>query len=203
MRAQKEPTARPMLPPDVIVGFRRLRITDALAELCVEQGYRATTISHVAKRAGCARGTIYELFGNKDEIFIALLERVAADLFTLVDESCASDEGEPIERTEAGLEALLSWVADDPSAAWVLLIEAPSGPERAFGMHLDLLAGFAQRLDRNRPGEVMLPGPVAELIVGGIASILRGLLIGGDAERAPSLLPELSLYLRQPFLAQA
>lgn len=203
MRAQGRPITRPMLTADVVIGFRRLRITDALAELCVEQGYRATTIGQVAKRAGTSRGTIYEIFANKDEIFVALVERVAADLFTLVDQSCAPEEREPIRRIEAGLEVLLSWVADDPSAAWVLLVEAPSGPEKAFALHLDLLVGFAERLDRNRPGEVMLPGPIAELIVGGIASILRGLLVSGDAERAPSLLPELLTYLGQPFLAEA
>ncbi|HUB99549.1 MAG TPA: TetR/AcrR family transcriptional regulator [Solirubrobacterales bacterium] len=192
-----------MLSADVVGNFRRLRITSALAELCVEQGYRATTITHIAKRAGCARGTIYELFDNKDEIFVTLLERVAAELFVLVDESCASAEGGPSKRTETGLRALLSWVGTDPCAAWALIVEAPSGSAEAFGLHFDLLAGFAERLDRNRPGEAVLPGPVAELIVGGIASILRGLLIAGDAERAPELLPELLTYLRQPFLAEA
>lgn len=202
MKMQREPTVRPMLPVDIVVNFRRLRVTNALAELCVEQGYRATTISHVARRAGCARGTIYELFANKDEIFVALLERVAAELFTLVDESCASEEGEPFTRIETGLGTLLSWVAAEPSAAWVLIVEAPSGPEQAFGLHLDALAGFAERLDRNRPGEAALPGPVAELIVGGIASILRGTLIAGDAKRAPTLLPGLLAYLRQPYLME-
>lgn len=203
MRAQREPTVRPMLAADVVGNFRRLRITNAFAELCVEQGYRATTISHVAKRAECARGTIYEFFANKDEIFIALLERVAAELFARVDESCASEDVEPIMRIEAALGTLLAWVAVEPAAAWALVVEAPSGPEGAFGLHLDVLAGFAERLDRNSPGEAALPGPVAELIVGGIASILRGTLIAGDAKRAPALLPELLMYLRQPFLAEA
>lgn len=203
MKAEGHPATRPMLAADVVVGFRRLRITNALAELCVEQGYRATTIGQVAKRAETSRGTLYELFTNKDEIFIALLERVTVDLLTLIDESCAAEGGEPKKRAEAGLEALLSWVAADPPAAWVLIVEAPAGPEGAFSLHLDTLAGFAKRLDRNRPGEVDLPGPISELIVGGTASILRGLLIAGDAERAPALLPELLTYLHQPFLAEA
>jgi AcrR family transcriptional regulator len=191
-----------LLSADVVVGFRRLRITNALAELCVEQGYRATTITHVAKRAACSRGTIYEQFANKDEIFVGLVERVSGELFALIDESCAAEEGEPIARIETALKTLLDWVAAEPSAAWALLVEAPSGPEGAFGLHLDALAGCAERLDRNRPGEAALPGPVAELIVGGIASILRGTLIAGGARRAPALLPALLLYLRQPFLAE-
>jgi AcrR family transcriptional regulator len=191
-----------MLSVDVVADFRRLRITSALAELCVEQGYRATTISGVAKRAECARGTIYELFGNKDQIFVALLERVAAELFAQVDESCTAEDVEPIVRIEAALEALLAWVAAEPAAAWVLIVEAPSGSKRAFALHLDVLLGFTERLDRNRPGELAIAAPVAELIVGGIASILRGTLIAGDAKRAPELLPGLLMYLRQPFLAE-
>jgi AcrR family transcriptional regulator len=192
-----------MLAADIVAGFRRLRITNAFAELCAEQGFKATTISHVAKRAGCARGTVYEFFANKDEIFIELLEHVAAELFTRIDESCPSAGGEPLTRIEAGLKTLLSWIATEPSAAWVLIVEAPSGPEQAFSLHLDVLAGFAERLDRNHPGEAALPGPVAEVIVGGIASILRGTLIAGNAERAPALLPGLLAYLRQPYLMEA
>ena len=115
----------------------------------------------------------------------------------------ATDEGEPIRRIETALECLLSWVAAEPAAAWVLIVEAPAGPEGAFGVHLDVLAGFAERLDRNPPGEAALPGPITELIIGGIASILRGILISGEAERAPALRPELLNYLRQPFLAEA
>lgn len=203
MSGQDPSVTRPMLGADVIDDFRRVRVTNALAELCVEQGYRGTTIGHIAKRAGTSRGTVYELFTNKDKIFDALLERVAAELFLLVDESCAAAQGEPIGRIETALESLLTWVAAEPAAAWVLIVEAPSGPERAFGVHLNALAGFAERLDRNRPGDAALPGPISDLIIGGIASILRGILISGEAERAPALRPELLTYLRQPFLAEA
>ena len=199
MKLRSGPALRPKLSAEFMGNFRRRRITSALAGLCVEQGYRATTIAHVAKRAGTSRGTVYELFDNKDDIFLALLEGAAAELFGRVDESCAAENAAPITRIEAALERLLAWVAAEPAAAWVLFVEAPSGPPEAFGLHFGLIAGFAERLDRHPPGDAALPGPVAEMIVGGIASILRGTLVAGRADRAPQLLPELVAYLRQPF----
>jgi AcrR family transcriptional regulator len=196
MRVRKRPVARPMLTDDVLSGFRWLRIANAIAELCVEQGYTATTVAHIAKRAKCSRGAIYE-FGNKDEIFVAFLGQVVAGLFDRVDESCAAGDGDPAVRKEAALRTVLEWVAVEPASAWALLVDAPSGPAEAFALHLDALAGFAERLDRSQAGEGATGRSVAELIVGGIASILRQTLIAGDAKHAPALLPELLTFLRQ------
>jgi len=67
----------------------RRRIVDAAAELFVAEGYAATTLAHVARRAGVAVQTVYFHFGNKrtvlkeavdvaavgDDEPVALLER--------------------------------------------------------------------------------------------------------------------------------
>ncbi|GAB4503697.1 MAG: TetR/AcrR family transcriptional regulator [Anaerolineales bacterium] len=51
----------------------RLAIQDAAYELFLEQGYSATSMRQIAKRAGVAVGGIYNHFASKDAIFEAII----------------------------------------------------------------------------------------------------------------------------------
>ena len=72
----KQPVAsvRPALPREFIAQHKQRRIMDALAELTAEQGYEATKISDVVKRAGVARKTLYDNFEGKEEVFLAAFD---------------------------------------------------------------------------------------------------------------------------------
>jgi AcrR family transcriptional regulator len=51
----------------------RLAVEDAAIELFLEQGYHATSMRQIAKRARLALGGIYNHFSSKDEIFEAII----------------------------------------------------------------------------------------------------------------------------------
>ena len=51
----------------------RLAIEDAAIELFMEQGYHATSMRQISKRAKLALGGIYNHFKSKDEIFEAII----------------------------------------------------------------------------------------------------------------------------------
>jgi len=51
----------------------RLAVEDAAISLFLEQGYHATSMRQIAKRAGLALGGIYNHFASKDEIFEAII----------------------------------------------------------------------------------------------------------------------------------
>lgn len=51
----------------------RLAIEDAAIELFMEQGYHATSMRQIAKRADLALGGIYNHFKSKDDIFEAII----------------------------------------------------------------------------------------------------------------------------------
>ena len=51
----------------------RLQIEDAAIELFMENGYHATSMRQISKRAGLALGGIYNHFKSKDEIFEAII----------------------------------------------------------------------------------------------------------------------------------
>ncbi len=59
---------------------RRQQLIDAAAECFDEFGYAAVTVEMIAGRAQTSRPTFYAYFGSKDEIFLALVERVSEDL---------------------------------------------------------------------------------------------------------------------------
>lgn len=53
---------------------RKQAILDCAKKLFSERGYYQTHISDIIKEAQIARGTIYQYFDNKDDIFITLME---------------------------------------------------------------------------------------------------------------------------------
>src|SRR6201747_3240193 len=101
-------TARPQLPPEFIAAHKRRRMIEAMAELCAEQGYEATKIADVVRRAHVARKTLYDNFSGKEELFLAAFDTTLADAEAEVAEAC--DGIDPVEggaRTEAGPRAVV------------------------------------------------------------------------------------------------
>jgi AcrR family transcriptional regulator len=56
--------------PDDPKTIKRTRILEAATELFLQHGYRKTSISEVAARAGVAKGTVYLYFKNKPELLV-------------------------------------------------------------------------------------------------------------------------------------
>jgi AcrR family transcriptional regulator len=56
--------------------LRRDHILQAATDVFAKQGFRTATIKQVAKAAGVADGTIYNVFANKDAMLNALLDRL-------------------------------------------------------------------------------------------------------------------------------
>ena len=58
---------------------RREQILKAAKKLFSQNGYYQTQIADIHREAGVARGTIYQYFKNKDDIFETLLEKLYSD----------------------------------------------------------------------------------------------------------------------------
>jgi AcrR family transcriptional regulator len=190
-----------MLDPGIVADFRRRRIGDAMAELCVEQGYRASTIDHVARRARVGRATIYEQFKNREQIFLAILDAGIGDLLERTESAWRACAGDPDQRIEAGLAAVLAWVAEEPATAWCCLVESLCATPESLRLYLEAISRFTAMLHEAAPTEVARPRTTEESLVGGVASILSGVIRAGQAARAPDLQPQLSVFLCGPFLS--
>lgn len=168
---------RPRIDPEFVRSFQRRRIETALAALTREQGYRATTVSHVVSRAGIARNTFYENFPSKEGAFLSLLRRGFEEVEERVGAACGEAAPGSDDPLRAALEAVLDWAADDRDGAHACLIEAPCGGGEALRLkseaedHLaGLLCGLLPSTRRTRP-------VFAELAGGGLVAVLASILL--------------------------
>jgi AcrR family transcriptional regulator len=56
--------------------LRREQILEAAVKVFSEKGFRAAKMQEVANAAGISNGTVYNYFRSKDEVLLALLERL-------------------------------------------------------------------------------------------------------------------------------
>jgi AcrR family transcriptional regulator len=173
---------------------------DAMAELCAEQGYEATKIADVVRRAHVARKTLYDNFSGKEELFLAAFDSAVAEAEATVAEACesiAADEWE--ERTEAGLRALLEYAAAHPAQARLCLVEAPAASAASSARYDAAVDGYIERLRAAAPSGVGRPATLVEALVGGTLWIAQRHVRRGGAEDAIDLLPELLEFVISPY----
>jgi len=196
--AQGGSSARPALPREFIAAHKQRRIMDALAELTAEQGYEATKISDIVKRAGVARKTLYDNFEGKEEVFLAAFDAARDEALHRVEEGAA--EGDWRERLEGGLAGFLGYVAEQPTLAQMCMIEAFSATPATTKRYEDTLETFVELTRQTLPREAKLPETIAETLVGGVAWIVYRQIRRGEAERAEDLLPELMEFMTAPYV---
>ncbi|MDL0431261.1 TetR family transcriptional regulator [Marinobacter sp. TBZ242] len=90
----------------------RQTVLEAALKLFSRDGYSLTTLSRIAKEAGCSRGPIYWHFQNKDDLYEAVLAYSQEPLETLVTE-CAGMRETPIEAMDRFIEQWLGLLANN------------------------------------------------------------------------------------------
>jgi len=53
-------------------------ITEAAAAVFAERGFRSARVADIAERAGIGKGTVYEYFRSKEDLFLAVFDSFAA-----------------------------------------------------------------------------------------------------------------------------
>jgi AcrR family transcriptional regulator len=197
-RARSTTSPRPALPREFIALHKQRRIMDALAELTAEQGYEATKISDIVKRAGVARKTLYDNFEGKEEVFLEAFDSARDEVLRRVEEG--GSEGDWAARIEGGLAALLGYIAEQPTLARMCMIEALSATPATTQRYEDTLEVFVELTKRTLPEDARLPDTIAETLVGGVAWIVYQQIRRGEAEGAEDLLPELMEFMVAPYL---
>jgi AcrR family transcriptional regulator len=91
----------------------REEIIAAARDLFVTEGYANVSIRKVADRVGCAPGTIYLHFEDKDSILSAICLETFAKLDKRM-EAIRNDQGDPLERLRRGGRAYIQFALDHP-----------------------------------------------------------------------------------------
>lgn len=172
---------------------------DAMAELCAEQGYEATKIADIVRRAAVARKTLYDNFDGKEEVLLAAFDSSVEEVARRIRDAAAEVGPEWDERVAAGLRAVLTYVAEQPAAARLCLIEATSATPAASTRHDAAMQRAADALGANAPADTGLPETTAESLVGGVAWILHQQIRRGETDQALDLMPELEDFVLAPY----
>jgi AcrR family transcriptional regulator len=190
---------RPQLPQEFVAAHKRRRMIDAMAELCADQGYEATKIADVVRRAHVARKTLYDNFAGKEELFLAAFDTILEDAEAEVAEACDAVDADWVARTEAGLRALLEYVAAHPYAARLALVEAPAATPASAARYEAAIDGFIARLREAAPPGPGRPATLEEALVGGTVWIVQRQVRRDGGAGAPDLLPELTEFVVSPY----
>lgn len=70
--------------------FRRQEILTAAVELFAEKGFQHTTLDDIAEAAEFGKGTIYNYFQNKEDIYLAILESIFTGFHEVVKSIAAN-----------------------------------------------------------------------------------------------------------------
>jgi AcrR family transcriptional regulator len=165
----------------------------AMLELVGEQGYVATAVAHVTKRAGVSRKAFYEHFTDKQDCFLATYDTIVGEGYERV--AGASREASGLqEELGFGLGALFQRANETPNVQRLVLLEVaalgPAGIER----REQLISAYEGMLRENlgaapRPGRI--PNPLLRAVVGGFLKVLYTRVQGGAQKQLPQLIPDL------------
>lgn len=97
----------------------RARILEAAEEVFARRGYEGARLDQIAERVGVHRASIFYYFEGKEDLY----EQVLAQLFDSLSETIfkAADASEGEAAIEVGISAFVTFLAERPSAARILL----------------------------------------------------------------------------------
>lgn len=91
---------------------KKTKIIQAATQVFARKGYAGTIMSQVAEEAGTGKGTLYEYFKSKEDLFFAVFEQLMADSADLIT-SADDTEATAAHRLETLANALIeSWTAN-------------------------------------------------------------------------------------------
>jgi AcrR family transcriptional regulator len=128
-------------------GRRRIaQILDAAEAVIGESGFEAATTNAIASRAGISPGSLYQFFGNKEEILDALAERYVDHSAEFWDTQLAQQAAQlSLDRlVDRVLDALAAFKTTRP-AFWVLFHGSAASP-RLEAVAEEVRRGIARRL---------------------------------------------------------
>ncbi|HEY2281943.1 MAG TPA: TetR family transcriptional regulator [Solirubrobacteraceae bacterium] len=186
--------------------MQRSRLLSAAVATIEELGWPGASVGHITARARVSRRTFYDLFENREDCLLAVLD----DVVERVERELAAAGLEGLswrERVRGGLWTILCFLDREPVLARVCVAQALQGGPRVLERRERVFAGLAMVLDEGRrDGERArgCPPLMAEGLVGAVFAIVYARL-SRQGEHGPlgDLLGELTGMIVLPYLGPA
>lgn len=188
-----------------LASIQRSRLLAAALTEMDERGYASATVAHITSRSRVSRRTFYELFANREECLVAVLEQ-AVELIEH-DLTQADLGGLPwLERVRAGLSVILEFFDREPVLARVCVVHVLGAGSDVLERReaiLTRLAGVVDEGHRENAQGAESDRLTAEGVVGAAFTILYTRLLRRDPQPLSDLLGELSGMIVLPYLGKA
>jgi AcrR family transcriptional regulator len=171
---------------------------DLAADLFVEVGFEATTMTTIAERSGASIGALYHYFPDKTSIALALLNQYRQEMDEMLKPLLDAAPAQTHEEFADGLlERLTVFLEDRP--AYLKLLEAPVRLSRAPAARRAIRASFARAFRMKNPALSEDRALLAAKITISIAGDMIRLYTESRSSDKPTVLAEfkriLALYL--------
>jgi AcrR family transcriptional regulator len=199
------PHGRHGLPPEFVERNQSQRLLASLIRIVAAEGYNAATITAITDGAGVTTRTFYKYFESVEACYLAAFDAVAAILADRLAVAWDSGEDWPL-KVRTALAATLELFAASPELATLLLSEPFVAGQAISRRYQEELANLAVPLGRGRAlseqGDV-LPETTERGLLGSIASQIARKVSAGEADRLPTMLPDLTQFALTPYLGAA
>jgi AcrR family transcriptional regulator len=185
--------------------MQRTRLLSAVVPVVDELGWSGVTVADIAARARVSRRTFYDLFADREECLLAMLEdtvgRVERDLAQTGVEGASW-----VECVRTGLWTILCFLDRDPVLARACVVQSARGSRRVLQAREDLLSRIASIVDGGRSQNArtaLAPPLTAEGLVGAALAILYKRLLNGEQAPLSDLHGDLVGMIVLPYLGAA
>lgn len=196
---------RQELGPERVLAIQRVRLINAMVDVCAERGAAGASVAHIVERAGVSRRTFYELFRDREDCFLAVFEDALERASLYVLERYDADASW-LERVRASLIGLLRFLDDERPMGKLLIVGSLGAGHRALERRQHGIALIISLIDEGRKeskGGVELPPLTAEGIAGGVLSVLHSRLVDDRTEAFVELTGPLMSMVVSPYLGPA
>jgi AcrR family transcriptional regulator len=97
----------PRRPSQELKARRESEILEAAAAVFAERGFRGTRIADVAARAGLGKGTIYEYYRSKEDLFLNLFHWYTDQAFASMTTTAEATDGSAVDALRNACDSLL------------------------------------------------------------------------------------------------
>jgi AcrR family transcriptional regulator len=173
---------RPAPPPDQ----ERRQILDALAEVCIREGYRKASVDSVVEEAGTTRVAFDRHFADLEDCFAAYILETREAFLAEVGGAVLQHAGWR-EQMRAAAYGIVRFWQEDVRRARMILIEVHSAGPRAQLVRDEGMQMMVALIDQGRslmPDPDLLTRATAEAVAGAIMNQMRLILDRGEADRA-------------------
>ncbi|MGA9876952.1 MAG: TetR family transcriptional regulator [Solirubrobacteraceae bacterium] len=188
-----------------VAQIQRARILAAMFDVVTERGVGNVSVAHVVQRSGVSRRTFYEVFGGREDCFLAAFDDALAFVSQRVLPAYAAEKTWR-DRIRAGLFALLTFLDEEPVIGRLLIVESLSAGPRTLERRNHVLALVAAAVDEGRTQSATaasLPSLTAEGLVGGALALIHTRLALADHEPLLGLTNQLTSMIVLPYQGAA